>query len=80
MEMTRFTRDNETRATAEKTQLLVTESFPKKVTQTTGYELRNWSNPFDGFPRKGSFFVLPQKEIEAAATTIEMLLALNLTM
>ena len=65
MVMAKFTKDDETLVTAEKTQLLVSESFPKTVTQSEGLVLRHFSNPFDGsFPVKGHVFFIPQKDLE----------------
>ena len=64
MDLAAFTTDNEILATAEKTQLIVSETFPKKVTQSTGVELKIWSNPFDSFPRKSYFFFMLKSELE----------------
>ena len=60
LEMARFTRDNEIIVAAEKTQLVISETFPAKVNGVDGKELRHFTNPHDGFPKKG-FFCNPSK-------------------
>ena len=61
LEMARFTRDNEIIVAAEKTQLVISETFPAKVNEVDGKELRHFTNPYDGFPKRGFCFCHPAK-------------------